>query len=315
MVFRYRFPPNDRLRYLDGGDEEDRTIQNRIPRARLSPSLSTYASILDEVTTFGIISATPKHPRPGVSVTMQSQWGPGAHASSRDEALLEEVDIVTTITKLGRTLGFVRAEVRDPSNNDSLICHFDHVKYLPPGWVLGMVLTPVGMWGLDLFLRYFLPYFKKRSSNGIEEEQNHLGIMDSFQQTSDTTATFRYGPQHSNGFGGLHGGVQAVLMERLGKTVAQNEMLKVNSSIHDVLCERLQVSYQSSASEVLELRAHVIDPPGLDRPSITLRIEILRSHKSKDGSNDISNLKQSKRGVVSEGILTFVNASSKTKYQ
>lgn len=310
MVFRYRFPPNERLRQLDEGgtDNEHKSLRAR----RNGPSLSTYTSILDEVTTLYLVSSAKKHPRPGVSVTMQSQWGPGAAAhharSSSSDDDPEEVDIVTTITKRGRTLGFVRAEVRDPSNNDSLICHFDHVKYLPTGWVLGLMLTPVGRWCLNLLLTYVLPLFRKEQDSTKED---FTGIMDSFAQTSDTTATFRFGPKHSNGIGGLHGGVQAVLMERLGRSVAQNELQKsglLGSGIeHSVDCERLAVSYQSSASRVLELRAHVLDPPRPDRPSVTLRIEIVR------GSDKTINSGTSKRGVVvvSEGILTFsTNASS-----
>ena len=350
LVFRYKFPPHDRLLYLDGDVDVD-----DLPRQRHNrPSLSTYTSILDEVTTFGIISADLQNPRPGVSVTMQAQWGK-AHAKATTPSL-EEVDIVTTITKKGRTLGFVRAEVRDPSNNDDVICYFDHIKYLPPGWMLGLMLTPVGRWCLDLYSRYILPYLMNNSSkkkvsslhannnnyNGKENE-THSRIMESFQKTSDMSATFRFGPQHSNGFGGLHGGVQAILMERLGRTVARNELMRLNhsdsptaaaavSTITDVECERLQVSYQSSASRYLELRAHIIDPPRLDHPSVTLRIEILRGQKpiidngieNEDTTGpdpDVSNkaahrLSKAKRVVVvSEGILTFVatNASSKTK--
>ena len=128
LVFRYRFPPNDRLRYLeqdeDDEDNKQRRTQNGIVRGRRHHlPLSTYTSILDEVTTFGVVSASPEHPRPGVSVTMQLQWGPARHAKTEGSSL-EEVDIVTTLTKKGRTLGFVRAEVRDPSNND-VICYFD----------------------------------------------------------------------------------------------------------------------------------------------------------------------------------------------
>jgi len=358
LVFRYRFPPNERFKHLDKGhdDEENQTIQNRILRSarhRGGCSLSTYTSILDEVTTMAIISATAPtgYPRFGVSVTMQSQWGPGVPntTGSRDNRVLpKEVDIITTITKLGRTLGFVRAEVRDPSHNNSLICYFDHVKYLPTGWMMGILLTPVGMWCLNLYLqyRYVVPFVNKesRSNNNrceegvIEQKQNYDGIMDSFRETSDTTATFQFGPQHSNGMGGLHGGVQAILMERVGRMVAQNEFRKIvidsnsnsstnssnsnSSSIHDIIeceCERLQVSYQSSASKFLELRAHVIDPPQrLDhrRDSVTLRVEIVRGpQKSRDenNNNDTGNPKQSKcHGfvVVSEGILTFINTTS-----
>jgi hypothetical protein len=109
-------------------------------------------------------------------------------------------------------------------------------------------------------------------------------------------------------------------MERLGRTVARNEFLKVNpnastSTIHNVECEQLQISYQSSASRAMEVRAHIIDPPRLDRLSITLRIEILRLHKCEDGDNGIDNPKQSKKVVISEGILRFAETSLKTKDQ
>jgi hypothetical protein len=321
-------------------------------------------SIMDEVTTFGLISATPQHPRPGVSVTMQSQWGPQKVASSSsslpvetatdngndDDAsssmiLGEKVDIVTTITKMGRNLGFVRAEVRDPSTG-GVICFFDHVKYLPPGWLFSIILTPIGRWFIDnIYLRYYNNIYHKRSviaptlnnNNDHNNDDNnngndYSGITDSFHITSDTTASFRFGPQHTNGLGGLHGGIQAILMERLGQVVARNEFLQLfnttsssSSTTTDdpsgdnainyhnrnvgvdvgVECERMQVSYQSSAStRRLELCAYVIDPPRLDRPSITLRIEILRDSKPKNNNNRRESV------VVSEGILTFVKKIS-----
>ena len=344
LVFRYRFPSKNRLRYLNNNNnnnnnDDDDDDDNDKQQYR-GPSLSTYTSILDEVTTLGLMAASPKDTRPGVSVTMQSQWG-AAHAQAQDPAqsssslLLEEVDIVTTITKRGRTLAFVRAEVRDPSNNnDGVICYFDHVKYLPVGWMLSLLFTPVGMWCLNLYLQYILPYMNTntyqdggggggKSKNMEPMNSEHSKIMDSFQKTSDTTATFQFGEQHANGFGGLHGGVQAILMEYLGQSVAQNELSKFHlnysndsnssssssSSSSDMVveCERLQISYQSSATRVLELRAHIMEPPRFDHPSVVLRIEILRSNKKsqKDSRN--------KPVVVSEGILTFTSAASVMK--
>lgn len=270
LVFRYKLP-NDRLKHL-----QDDTI------LRKGPSLSTYAAILDELTTQSLIAGAIKHPRPGVSVTLQCQWG--AHNALSPE----EVDIVTTVTKQGRTLGFVRAEVRDPSTN-GMICHFDHVKYLPIGWALGLLLTPFGMWCMNFVLNHVAPLFQKKKTAPLP---NYQGILDSFEFTSDKSASFSYGPQHANGVGGLHGGVQAILMEKLGRKVAKT----VFGPNVGVECQGLQVSYQSSASKKLALRAHVIDPPQADR--LTLRIEILRASKKK-------------RTVVSEGILTFHALSKK----
>jgi acyl-coenzyme A thioesterase PaaI-like protein len=332
LVFRYQFPYKNRLQYLDNNNDDDDDDNEKKQQYR-GPSLSTYTSILDEVTTMGLIAASPKHPLPGVSVIMQSQWG-AAHAqqhASQSSSLLEEVDIVTTITKKGRTLAFVRAEVRDPSNNDGVICYFDHVKYLPVGWMLSLLFTPIGMWCLNLYSRYILPYINTNTntyngggggggskSKNMDPMNNHSNIMDSFQKTSDTTATFQFSEQHANGFGGLHGGVQAIIMEYLGQSVARNELSKFHLNSHNsnsssssssdlvVECERLQISYQSSASRVLEVRAHIMEPPRLDHPSITLRIEILRSNKkSQKGSR--------KPVVVSEGILTFTSAASLMK--
>ena len=320
LVFRYRFPPDQRLRYLDEERDDPSGDRRRLPR-RETPSLSAYTSILDEVTTLGLVTTNTKKPFPGVSVTMQTQWGPGggAHANpSSNGPPPQEVDIVATVTKLGRTLGFVRAEVRDPSNNNALVCYFDHVKYLPPGWVLGLLLSPVGLWCLDLVLKLVQP-FRKSNKIADETEDSAPGIMDPYIKTSETTAAFRVGPEHCNGMGGLHGGVQAVLMERLGRSVAYRELLNVDlalqdpsSSIYDVECQQLQISYQSSASKVLELRAHVIDPPRPGRHSATLRIEILRS----SSGNAATKASKAKRVViVSEGVLTFASVSSKAKDQ
>eukprot|EP00536_Pseudo-nitzschia_multiseries_P014345 jgi/Psemu1/298691/fgenesh1_pm.688_\ len=350
LVFRYRFPACNRLQNLheldlDHNHSESESESNTMEHgnrahARASTrspvGLSTYASILDEVTTYSILAAAgTKRPRPGVSVTIQSQWGPGAPGNgtgpSSPPSQPEEVDIVTTLTKKGRSLAFVRAEVRDPSNNDGVICHFDHVKYLSVGWVMSLVLSPLGLWILDFYLKYLLPHLGKRGSDSDSgsgsdnrsTQQPPTGIMDSFRKTGDTTATFRFGPQHANGFGGLHGGVQAILMERLGQAVAKQELGAVAAAgtaegTADVRCQRLQISYQSSASRQLDLRAYVIDPPRPDHPSVTLRIEIVRSTRTSNGNGNGTDPGHtpSKKVVVSEGILTFAAASSsKSKVQ
>lgn len=280
LVFRYRFPDDQRFDQLQTNE----------------PSLSTYTSILDELTTYAVASAPKKDPRPGISVTMSSQWGPSAR-----KATLKEVDIVTTITKRGRTLAFMRAEVRDPKDN-GVICYHEHVKYLPLGRLFSWILSPFGTWCLNLFLNYLAPYFSKFQ----KKEANHdydPNILETYQQTSDTTATFRYGAKHCNPLGGFHGGMHTILMEKLGTVVAQAELQKVMGSHAVTECQSLSVSYQSTASRVMELRAHVLDPPTTNDPSVRLRIEIVRKNTS------------SRRVVVSEGLLTFGVASSSKKDQ
>lgn len=280
LVFRYRFPDDNRFEHL---------------QTTPGPSLSTYTSLLDEVTTLAVAAAPKNNPRPGVSVTMQCQWGPQGSTPPP-----KEVDIVTTISKRGRTLAFLRAEVQDPRDN-GVICYFDHVKYLPIGKVLAWMLSPFGTWCLNLFLNYLAPYFPKFQTiqDPVPKDYSRENILETYEQTSDTTATFRYGAQHCNPLGGLHGGVHAMLMEKLGTAVAQTELEAVLGNCPAIECQGLAVSYQSSASKVLALEAHVLDPPRPDRPSVKIRVEVLRGTSS------------SRRVVVSDGILTFGMASSK----
>ena len=427
IAFRYRLPLK-RLRYLFDNDDND-SMRQQFPRYRYRhrhPNLSTYMSIMDEVTTWDFILSSLPYPKPGVSVTMSSQWGPemrkkmtttAAISSSSSLSLPssssgvpgsdeeneqeddddddddgEEVDIVTTITKTGRNLGFVRAEIRDPLTG-GMLCFFDHVKYLPSSWFISMILTPIGRSILNLYLQFSLRLNTNKHVNldnddRNENENDYKTIMDSFRivtnadddnngddydcgssNSSSTTASFEVGKYHTNGLGGLHGGVQAILMERLGRIVAREEFSKLHHNTTSIIkndddnndvistsdddptsiinenfvvdCDRIHVSYQSSASECLDLRAYVLDPPTLDRPtSVTIRIDIIRgvsktannNNSSSSSSNRIANNDTSNRFktatitrsktdnqssnssrrqkpvtvVVSEGTLTFV---------
>ena len=214
---------------------------------------------------------------------------------------MKEVNIITTLTKNGQTLGFLRCEVQHPETGD-VICYFQHTKYLDLGWKLKLILTPPGRWCVQFGLRYVVPLFfdnkndnkkiieqKEEYSNNTEKNQN---IMQSFQMTSINTATFRVGKEHLNGFGGLHGGVQAILMERLGREVARNKLKDAIGSpaepaevIDDLDCTRLNISYQSPARKQLHLEAFVMDLQPQEK-SVTLRIVIRR-----DEGDDTENVK------------------------
>jgi acyl-coenzyme A thioesterase PaaI-like protein len=294
LIYRYRIPNS--IRHLDE-DENDSKIQ-----------LSTYTSILDEVSTWMMTMATFPNPRPGVSVSMGTEWGSFPRSQQQQQQQLsskqdEEVNIITTLTKKGQTLGFLRCEVQCPQTGD-VICYFQHTKYLDLGWKLKLILTPPGRWFVQFGLRYVVPLFlyEDKTIEQTEDAKNQ-NIMESFRMTSYTTAKFQVGKEHSNGFGGLHGGVQAILMERLGREVARYKLKDVVGSaaerterIAGLDCTRLNISYQSPAKKQLHLEAFVMDLRPLEK-SITLRIVIRR-----DESDDTDNLQQV---IVSEGILSF----------
>jgi acyl-coenzyme A thioesterase PaaI-like protein len=138
-------------------------------------TLSTYLAILDEVTTWACMASQPKNPRPGVSVNFQMDWGPAAHLGT---ALGSEVDITATVTKTGRNLGFLRAEVRDQETGQ-LVCFGSHTKFMPLAKPMEFLLSPWGQWGLNLYAKYILPKTNKHLKP--QEEYNLSELFTSLQ--------------------------------------------------------------------------------------------------------------------------------------
>jgi acyl-coenzyme A thioesterase PaaI-like protein len=249
-----------------------------------------------------MVLATLRNPRPGVSVSMQTEWGP---ASAASPSLLgppgdRAVDIVTTMSKRGQTMAFLRSEVRDPRSGEA-ICHFMHTKFLDPGPIFRLLLTPQGRWLLEFLSQNVLPLFTKTKATRSGKEDEDIndaktkGILDSFKITGDTSASFRVTSQHSNGFGGLHGGVQAVLMENLGRRVAKKVLSLERQQSLDPRCEKILVTYQSSASKQLKLSAFVMNSNPTEQRT-TVRVVIERDNPKQKGP----------ALLVSEGVLDFV---------
>jgi acyl-coenzyme A thioesterase PaaI-like protein len=248
-------------------------------KADTTVTLSTYLAILDEVTTWASMASQPKNPRPGVTVNFKMDWGPAAHLGT---ALGSEVDIAATVTKTGRNLGFIRAEVRDRETGQ-LVCFGSHTKFMPLTKPLEFLMSPWGRWGLNLYAKYMLP---KKNKHRKPQEDFHLSeLFTSLQFESPTIATFTAGPQHFNGLGGLHGGCQAILMELMARQVAATELVGVAPHL-----DSIQVSYQSTATKQMRIEAEIL----VRSPSyVTIRLLLQRM----DGT------------LISEGILSFANST------
>lgn len=275
VVYRYKLP--DWLKYLNMNDKTERKEDTEV-------RLATYMSILDEVTTWSMILETFPHPRPGVSVTMSTEWGPAAQTFDGSA-----VDIVTILTKSGKTVGFLRSEVRDPETSQ-VICHFQHTKFLDPGRMMRALLTPQGRWGMSIASERVLPMLSNSKTSQAKDEAEKgtkSAILNTFEVTGPSTASFQVRPQHTNGFGGLHGGVQAILMENLGHLVVKQHI----DGIKNLTCKRIFVSYQSSASKKIKLQAHILNSEPGNR-TVTVRVTCERD---KEGLSVL----------VSEGVLEF----------
>ena len=259
------------------------TLSSRLPLTKLDStvSLSTYLSLLDDVTTWALMCAKPQQPRPGVSTSFQCDWGPAAHLGMLPGSV---VDIIATVTKVGKNLGFVRAEVRDVETGN-LVCYGSHTKFLPLGRWLDFALSPVGQWMMGLYAKWMI------SPKSLQQHRMIplCEMFDTLHFDTHTRAYFTASRDHLNPVGSLHGGFQAILMEMVGRQVAMTELATAN-----VHLESIQISYMSAGSEKLQIDAEVVV---LQAPLfVSMRVLVKRR---LDGV------------VASEGLLAFTDSIQK----
>ena len=206
-------------------------ISNRIflPQ-RNAMSLSTYLAIIDETTTWAFALADEKRGRAGVSVSLDAKWGPASLI------LTDSVDISATVTKVGKNLGFVQAEITD-SHTKQLVCHGSHIKFLPMGPLMDFITSSTGA-----------PLTRWFADNFVQDPQPHdnrplAALFDSFHMQSDTRATFKVKPDHASLGGPIHGGCQAVLIE-----LAATETLTRLFPNRNMRMDSIHVEYLSSPS-------------------------------------------------------------------
>jgi acyl-coenzyme A thioesterase PaaI-like protein len=279
LVYRYHLP--DCLKFLNVNNENGGTLASN------DIQLSTYMSILDEVSTWSMILGTFPHPRPGVSVNMSAEWT----CTNKSTHPQKSVDVVTTLTKTGQNIGFLRCDVRDPETSQ-VLCQFQHTKYLNPDWLFRLLLAPPVRWVLEQASQHLFPYLLNLRTRKQKEMHDNQNILDSFEIIDSSTATFQVRSHHTNGFGGLHGGVQAILMENLGRAVVKQHI----PNAKHIKCKRISVSYQSSASRRIRLGAFVVQSQPAEG-TIKLRVTVERDKKDVSTSEPTV--------LVSEGILEY----------
>ena len=247
-------------------------------------ALSTYMAIMDDVTTWSVLARNLKRPRPGVSVSLSAEWGPGATLGLEPGSV---VDITATLTKTGQNLGFIQAEIRD-AKTGSLVCFGSHTKYLSAGgWLLdNLALRKVGQAMVGFYAKFFL----SDPTPSIGSPMSDLFVTLDFE--THTKARFTPNPKHANFFGNVHGGCQGILMELVGRQVAMHSLATASVEL-----DSISVSYMDSASSVenveLEITASVLN---LKLPhSCTLLLVVKKTAAAEEDD----------RKVVSEGKLTF----------
>lgn len=239
-------------------------------------SLSTYLAIIDSLTTFALVGAheSAKSSRPGVSVQLQAELNHNASSPA------EEVDIISTVTKLGGKLAFIRAEVRTVDTGD-LVCFASHIKYLPTGsWMMDFLFSS---WGWHLMKIYL----QRLPAAPAPEESSILEAIKPYLEPRGLgLASFTVKKEHNNGFETLHGGCQSILMEIVSQPMAKEELKS-----DQIKLESIQVAFAASGRGTVDIVTKVLSKGD---KSMTVRVSLLRS----DGK------------VISEGTLRWSIASA-----
>jgi acyl-coenzyme A thioesterase PaaI-like protein len=234
------------------------TKRIQLPRLEQPVALSTYLAIIDDVTTWALVLGDLQHSRPGVSVSLRAEWGP---AASRHQ-LGDQVDVVTSVSKIGRNLGFVRAEVRDVTTGD-IVCSASHIKYLSLGIVVDFMLSSYG-WNTSKFLT------DKLMPSSETEAPPLIDLFDSLKFESDNRATFEPSLVHASSGGPIHGGCQAVLMQMVATRLAQREL---GSS--SVRLDSIAIDYMASPkAKITKIDVQTL-PKADGDSSVSLRVQLI----------------------------------------
>jgi acyl-coenzyme A thioesterase PaaI-like protein len=243
---------------------ERNTFHVRIPISeriylphRNAMSLSTYLAIIDETTTWAFVLADEDRGRAGVSVSLDAKCGPASRLPT------DSVDVNATVTKVGRNMGFVQAEITD-SKTQGLICHGSHIKYLPMGPLMDFMTSSRGAnltkWFADTFVDDPRPH----------DNRPLAALFESFHMESDTRATFVVAPEHASLGGPIHGGCQAILIELAATETLARLLPQLKSTM-----DSIHVEYLSSPSpKEAQLEVQVM-PKTNESPLITVKVNLI----------------------------------------
>ena len=240
------------------------------------PTIGLLTALMDELTTVACF-AVGQPSAPGVSLQMQTELV----QPKTDLSSLTELDVVNVVTKLGRTVSTTRTEFRHPDTQE-LLAFSSHVKYMPTGsWLLDWILSNKFCYGIYQRLVVTPVQVPQYEHKALQSEV----IGAHLQPVSVGHAKFQVTAEHTNPFGGLHGGCHAMVMEVVATTFAQAEM---NAST--VVLQAMQVDYLRAAprGSTVDVTCERIGS-SCNGDTLQVRVFLRNSHK-----------------ICSEGKLRFV---------
>jgi hypothetical protein len=150
-----------------------------------------FMAIMDELTTSACF-CVGQPSAPGTSLNMQVELAAGAHNLQPDD-----MDVVSTVVKLGRKISFTRCEFYQ---DQKVIAVGSHVMYMPTGSLfLDLVCNKAWAWNLYIWFE------GNKLPDQYEEKHLWKGVIRPYlEYHSVGDATFSMNGEHVNPFGGLH---------------------------------------------------------------------------------------------------------------
>uniref|UniRef100_A0A7R9ZJM3 Thioesterase domain-containing protein n=1 Tax=Craspedostauros australis TaxID=1486917 RepID=A0A7R9ZJM3_9STRA len=242
-----------------------------------SPTLGTMTAIMDELTTNACF-AVGQPSAPGLSLHMDMEW------LIDDPTTLfgtdrKELDVVNIVTKLGRTISFTRAEYVHPVTQQ-IVAYGTHVKYMPTGsFFLDIIFNK--SWAYALYKAVY----RVNTADVPNTYPLQDVIATHMQHTGLGHATFHITREHTNPFGGLHGGCHAVLMEAVAMPLAKSVLskrMKISTNGDDdnvrAFVKSIKIDYLSAGKVGQDIRitAETIEEE-VHGTKVSLRVKLSRS--------------------------------------
>ena len=246
-----------------------------------TPMLASHLAMVDEITTMALLLTDT---RPGVSLSLRAARTTASTRETEKETSTS-IDVVSKVDRLGRNISFTSAQVFD-SVRGTLLSDASHVKYMPmPSRVAEFALSPRGWPLTQLYSNHVLEDIEKNETLQSSSLDN---MLDSYQyHPEDGTASFASSSSYNNGFGTLHGGAQAILMEH----TIREKLSREQQHEGGYQVDSLSVEYLTTPkSQTVQIEAE----PLFDESSDGRRKAFTTKMKSKGKLNSIGHVSLSK---------------------
>jgi len=243
-----------------------------------NPTLGLFVALMDELSTDAVFRVGLPA-APGATLQMQAEI-------IDNELPTNDIDIVNTVTKLGKTISHTRTEFICALTQKPL-AYASQVKYMPTGnWYMDLVF------GNKFFYDLYSNYIVGESAPIIYEEKHLIRdvILSNLEiQLVSGRGIFRMNKEHTNPFGAMHGGCHAMVMERMGNVYAKHQL---NSDT--VVLKAMQIEFLKAAKGTIH-----IDCETIIKKDDEIHVRVLL--KREDGK------------IFSEGKLRFLSSCHVTR--